>query len=75
MKSKKISVVSDRDHKKTLVGQWGDCQLNWASRKLRMGRIKILRVVAYRGRISCDEFSVRQLYVSRFEAVVTVGSW
>jgi hypothetical protein len=70
-----VSVVSERGHMKTLVGRWGDCQLQWASRKLRMGRIKILHVVAYRGRISCDEISVLQLCVSRCEAVETVGSW
>ena len=57
-----VSVVSERGHMKTLVGRWGDCQLHWAS---RMGRIKILRVLAFRGRISCDEMSVLQLYVSR----------
>jgi len=39
-------VVSERGYKKTLVGRWGDCQLHWASRELRMGRIKTLRVVA-----------------------------
>ena len=70
-----VSVVSEGGHKKTLVGRWGDCQLHWASRKLRMGRIKILRVVAYRSRISCDEISVLQLCVSRCEAVKTVSSW
>jgi len=41
-----VSVVSERGHMKILVGRWGDCQLHWASRKLHMGRIKILRVVA-----------------------------
>ena len=53
-----VSVLSERGHMKTLVGRWVDCQIQKSSRNLRMGRIKLLRVLAYRDQIYCDEINV-----------------